>query len=133
MKKIITSSNIIVLFLSLCVTALLPLTTYASSVNGRYIKGSGAAIVFEVTVGKPAPASLIVEQSLSQKNKIKEASPQPQKISASGKVKWLVKNIKPGKKQFTIKLASPLQGSVKGVVRYRDPSSGKFLEMNVTP
>lgn len=133
MKKIITSSNAIVFVLSLCVSTLLPLTTHASSVSGRYIKASGTTITLAVTVGKPAPASLIVEQSLSNKNTIKGASPQPQKISKSGKVKWLVKNAKPGKKQFTIKLASPLQGSVKGIVRYRDPSSGKYLEINITP
>ena len=119
--------------LTALIICLLPLISHASTVNGRYIKGAGSTITLEISVGNPAPTSIIVEQSFSQKNKIKAAHPKPKKISGNGNAKWLVKNIKPGKKRFTLQLASPLKGSIRGVLRYKDPSTGKFLEKSFTP
>lgn len=105
----------------------------AASVTGRYVKGSGTTVSLEVSIKKPAPSSIIVEQTISPKNKIKNVSPKPQKIGGKGKVKWLIKNVRPGRQRFTIKLAQPLSGSVRGYIRYKDPASGKFSEMSITP
>lgn len=115
------------------ILSVLPISTFASSVSGRFLKGSGTTITLQISVGKPAPSSIIVEQSISPTNTIKNATPQPQKIGGNGKVKWLVKNIRPGKRQFTLKLSEPLKGSVRGVIRYKDPASGKFFESAITP
>lgn len=133
MQKSAKISNFHRLFFAIVIMGLLPLTSHASTVNGRFIKGSGSTITLEISVGTPAPTSIIVEQSFSQKNTIKAAQPKPKKISGNGNAKWLLKNIKPGKKRFTLQLASPLKGSIRGVVRYKDPASGKFLEKSFTP
>ncbi|BHH82975.1 hypothetical protein [Desulforhopalus sp. 52FAK] len=132
MQKSLKTRNI-QCFLTVLIIGLLPLASHASTVNGRYLKGSGSTITLEISVGKPAPSSIIVEQSFSQKNKVTAAQPKPNKMSGNGNAKWLLKNIKPGKKRFTLQLASPLKGSIRGVVRYKDPASGKFLEQSFTP
>ncbi len=133
MYTTLMNSKLSLIILLVCTLLVLPLSVLASSVTGRYLKGSGTTITLQVSVGKPAPSSIIVEQSISPKNKIKNAKPKPQKIGSNGKVKWLVKNIRPGKRQFTLKLSAPLQGSVRGVIRYKDPASGKFLESAIAP
>lgn len=112
---------------------LLPISALAKSVTGRYLKISGNTIVLEISVTKPAPTSIIVEQAFNKKNRVKSASPKPKKISSNGQVKWLVTHIRPGKKRFTLQLAAPLQGSVRAVLRYRDPSNGQFTEKSIRP
>lgn len=131
-KTQINKTQALIIFL-VSITILMPISAVASSVSGRFVKSSGTTITLQVNIGKPAPSIIIVEQTLSPRNKIKSAVPKPQKLGSNGKVKWLVKNVRPGKRQFTLKLAGPLQGSVQGVIRYKDPASGKFLESTVTP
>jgi len=133
MEKSTKTGTITRILLTTLIIGLIPLTGHASSVNGRYVKASGSTVSLEISIGKPAPTSIIVEQTFSQKNKIKAAQPKPKKISGNGNTKWLVKNIKPGKKRFTLQLASPLKGSIRAVIRYKDPATGKFLEKSLTP
>lgn len=111
----------------------LPSGAFGSSVNGRYLKGSGKTVVLEISVGKPAPSSVIVEQLFNPQNKITNVSPQAKKVGGNGQVKWLVKKPRPGKQKFTINLSGPLKGSVRGVIRFKDPSTGKFVEKSVRP
>ena len=112
---------------------LIPLSAAAASVSGKYIKVSGNTTVLQISVGKPAPPSIIVEQSPGNKNKVQSARPKPKKISGNGTIKWLLTKIRPGKQQFTVTFASPLKGSVRAILRYRDPSSGQFIEKSITP
>lgn len=119
--------------IALLLVLLIPISATAASVSGKYIKASGNTTVLQISVGKPAPPSIIVEQSLGNKNKVQSASPKPKKISGNGNIKWLLTKTRPGKQQFTVKLASPLKGSVRAILRYRDPASGQFIEKSITP
>ncbi|MFT5698212.1 MAG: hypothetical protein ACI8ZB_001066 [Desulforhopalus sp.] len=122
----------IILFITLLILCLFPMTISAAAVTGRYLKASGTAIVLELSVSSPAPSSIIVVSSCSSSNTIRSASPKPKKIdNKNGQVKWLVTNLKPGKKQFSIQLAAPLTGSVQGTIRYRDPAGGQFIEHRI--
>lgn len=119
--------------IALLLVCLIPISATAASVSGRYIKASGNTTVLQISVGKPAPTSIIVEQSFGNKNKIQSASPKPKKMRGNGTVKWLLTKTRPGKQQFTVKLANPLKGSVRAILRYRDPASGQFIEKSITP
>jgi len=128
--KSVTRNNALV---ALLLIALLPISASAASVTGKYIKAGGKTTILEISVGKPAPPSIIVEQSLSNKNKVTSASPKPKKINGNGNTKWLLTNTRPGKQKLTVQLASPLKGSVRAILRYRDPTNGRFIEKNITP
>jgi hypothetical protein len=121
------------LLIALLLIALLPISASAASVTGKYIKAGGKTTIIEISVAKPAPPSIIVEQSFSNKNKVTSASPKPKKINANGNTKWLLTNTSPGKQKLTVQLATPLKGSVRAILRYRDPANGKFIEKNITP
>ncbi len=101
-------------------------------ISGQYISSSGKEIVLSLRILSPAPGNLIVEQYLSSKNSIVSTSPKAKKRSA-GKVKWLFRNTAVGRLSISIQLQSPLQGEIKGVVRYRDPNSGNFIESRISP
>ncbi len=118
--------------MALLLVFLIPISATAS-VTGKYIKASGKTTVLEISVGKPAPPSIIVEQSLGNKNKVLSASPKPKKISGNGKIKWLLTKTRSGKQQFTVKMANPLKGEVRATLRYRDPTNGQFIEKSITP
>lgn len=120
---------LIVLLLILCT----PLVSKADSVTGRYLKASGNTTILEISIGKPAPQSIIVEQSLGNKNTIQSVSPKPKKTSGNGNIKWLLTKTRPGKRKFTVKLTTPLNGSVRATLKFRDPVSGQFIEKNITP
>ena len=131
--KIYKATISTILFASLATACLFPITAYSSGVTGRYLKASGTTVVFELSVDKPAPSSIIVEHSFSTKNQVLSASPKPKKINKNGQVKWLVTNVSPGKKQFSLQLAAPLSGTVQGSLRYRDPTTGQFTENSIRP
>lgn len=119
--------------IALLVVFLIPISATAASVSGKYIKVSGNTTVLQISVGKPAPPSIIVEQLLGNKNKVQSARPKAKKISGNGNIKWLLTKTKPGKQQFTVQFANPLKGSVRTILRYRDPASGQFIENSITP
>jgi hypothetical protein len=119
--------------IALLLIALLPISASANSVTGRYLKAAGKTTIVQISVGKPAPPSIIVEQSLSNKNKITSARPKPKKISGNGNTKWLLTNTRPGKQQFSVQFANPITGSIRTTLRYRDPANGQFIEKSITP
>lgn len=129
-----TAAITTILFAALTAGHLLPIAAYGAGVTGRYLQSSGTTVVLELSVGKPAPSSIIVEHSFTKRNQVLSASPRPKKINSnSGQVKWLVTNIRPGKQRFSLQLAAPLTGAVRASLRYRDPSSGQFTERNIRP
>ncbi len=101
-------------------------------ISGQYISSSGREIVLSLQILPPAPGNLIVEQYLSPRNSIVSTSPNAKK-RGPGKVKWLFRNTAVGRLSISILLQSPLQGQIKGVVRYRDPESGQFIESRISP
>jgi len=132
LKKIHTLELYNISLIILLLVFLTPISATAA-VTGKYINASGNTTVLEISVDNPAPPSIIVEQSPGNKNKVISANPRPKKVSGNGNVKWLLTNTRPGKQQFTVTMADPLQGSVRAILRYRDPANGQFIEKSITP
>lgn len=123
----------IVLFSILLAISMYPAGAVSQTlVSGRYASSSGNRIVLNLNISNPAPANLIVEQFLSADNSIVSTSPKTKKRSG-GKLKWLFRNTSPGRLTLAIQLQSSLKGTIRGVVRYRDPVSGNFIETQIAP
>ncbi len=121
-------------YLTLAIIFFVPILSHGAGVNGHYASASGNNISLVLSVGAPAPQSIIVEQILSPSNVIRGGSPQPKKINQKGgRVKWLLTNIRPGKRQIRLLLGGPLKGNIRATIRYRNPGDGKFTEFSVSP
>jgi hypothetical protein len=106
----------------------------AEAVTGRYLSSAGTSVVLSLSMQKPSPANLIVEQYLASGNKIIATSPPAKKIDAAGgKVKWLLTNTQNRTITLSIQLKRPLQGKISAMVRYREPGSGSFTELRIVP
>ena len=106
----------------------------ADLVSGKYLSANGTSLVLRLTIQHPAPANLIVEQSLAPGNLVTSTSPQARKIdNTKHKVKWLFRNIRSGKITLSTRLKTPLTGHPKAMIRYRDPQSGSFTEIRISP
>lgn len=106
----------------------------ADLVSGRYLSASGTTLVLSLSIHNPSPANLIVEQYLSPGNKIASTSPQAKKVDATQcKVKWLFRHTRSGNITLSIQLKEPLKGQANTMVRYRDPNSGTFTELRISP
>ena len=125
----IVHTLIFILFVSLMFQ---PLAQAKTLITGQYASSSGKTIVLNLHIQDPAPANLIVEQYLSPQNSVVSTSPKAKKGSA-GKIKWLFRNTASGRLTISIQLKSPLQGKITGVVRYRDPINGNFVESQISP
>ncbi|WP_457577015.1 hypothetical protein [Desulfomarina sp.] len=101
-------------------------------IDGTYSSASGKQIVLELNISSRRPVNLIVEQFLDPSNFILTTSPGAKKRS-SGKIKWLFRNISDRRLSISIRLRSPLKGTISAIVRYRDPDSGQFIESQVIP
>ncbi len=101
-------------------------------IDGTYISASGRQIVLELDISSRTPVNLIVEQFLDPDNFILTTSPGAKKRSA-GKIKWLFRNISDRRLLISIRLRSPLKGTISAIVRYRNPGSGQFIESQVIP
>jgi hypothetical protein len=122
-----------IFFTVACLYGFFPTDAHAAPVTGRYLSNTGTTIVLEISISKPAPSSIIVEQSIAKSNTILSVNPNPKKVTKSGQIKWLLTNLRPGKQRLTTKLSGPLNGNVRGILRYRDPASGQFTEVSITP
>lgn len=106
----------------------------ANLVSGRYLSSGGTALVLSLSIPNPSPSNLIVEQYLSPGNSIATTSPRAKKIDATQcKVKWLFRNTRSGNITLSIQLKAPLKGQASAIVRYRDPNSGAFTELRISP
>ncbi len=106
----------------------------ANLVSGRYLSATGNEVVLSLSIQSPSPVNLIVEQYLPPGNSIISTSPQAVKIDAArGKVKWLFRNTKSGGITLSIHLQTPLKGSARAIIRYRDPNGGSFTELQILP
>ncbi len=125
--------NIFVLAFILLVTLMLQPSAQAKAlITGQYISSSGKKIILNLNILNPAPANFIVEQYLSPRNSVISTSPKAKKGSP-GKIKWLFRNSASGRLSISIQLQSSLQGAVRGVIRYRHPVNGDFVEFSITP
>ena len=120
-------------FIVACFYSFFSSAANASPITGQYLSSTGSTIILEISISQPAPPSIIIEQSMAKTNTIKSVSPNPKIINKNGRIKWLLTNLNPGKQRLTTQLTAPLNGNVRGVLRYRDPDSGQFTELIITP
>lgn len=102
-------------------------------VGGRYLQNSGRQIVLEVSIGAPAPASLILKQQLPPGTRIVGAAPPVKKYTpANGMATWLITGLKPGRLIIRLQLESPLQGAPPmAEVRCKDPVTGAYMTTRI--
>jgi len=97
-------------------------------VSGRYLADSGREIVLELSIGAPAPSSLILRQYLVPGSRIVSAEPAYKKYDpGSGEVLWLLSGLGPGTRTVRLRLAAPQSQPVTGEVRCLDPETGRYV------
>ena len=94
----------------------------AELVSGRYLDIGGNEVRVELTVGSPAPASIILIQQLPKGVKVNASMPELKMYSpAKGKAKWLLSKVIVGKKTVSVTLDRPVaKEEISGEIRYRD-------------
>ena len=104
-------------------------------VSYRYLSASGQDIRLEIVVAAPSPASLIVSQVLPDRILLEQSNPRFQKYNpAQGEVSWLFTDLRPGSYQLSMRLATPVaQGRLRGEIRYKDPGSGRMVQLPTIP
>lgn len=103
-------------------------------IHGTFLPVRGTEIVLVLTINGPVPANVIVDQHIHPANRVINTIPKARKVtSQQGVVKWLFRNVKNGKITITTRLDAPLRGPIKAVVRYHDPHSGNFVELQIHP
>ncbi|BCL60966.1 hypothetical protein DGMP_16590 [Desulfomarina profundi] len=128
----LTNRSLILFFMLFMVLFTCRNTKAEILIDGTYISASGKQIVLELNISSRRPVNLIVEQFLDPGNFILTTSPGAKKRT-SGKIKWLFRNISDRRLSISIRLRSPLKGTISAIIRYRDPDSGQFIESQVIP
>lgn len=125
------------LFLALFVLFSLPVPLRAAQalVNGQYLSGTGQDIQLRITVANPSPTTLIVVQNLPIGMTIEAATPAFHQYDASkGEVKWLLTRISPGSYTVTLRLQrAAVPGEISGEIRYKEPASGRMINLSIRP
>ena len=127
------SRGTLVLVLILSMLAL-PLVAGAEElVSGRYHDLGGNEVRVELTIGSPAPASIILIQNLPRGVKVIASSPELKKYSpGKGQAKWLFRKVTAGKKIVSLTLDRPVgKGEISGEIRCRD-AAGKMVTVPLT-
>ena len=125
------------IFLALFVLLALPTPLCAAGalVSGQYLSATGQDIQLQITVASPAPTTLIVVQNLPAGTVIETASPAfHQHDAGKGEVKWLLTQVKPGRYVLNLHLSRPMfPGGISGEIRYKEPASGRLINLPVRP
>jgi hypothetical protein len=88
----------------------------------------------ELNISEPVPASIIISLNLPPQFAILEAAPPVKKHSKKdNEVKWLLKDLQPGRHQITYRLSSPLPPEqFECIVQYRDPRTGEMVSRKIS-
>ena len=100
----------------------------APQVTAHYSKSAGKEIVVEITVPSPPPSSIIFVQKLPTEVMIQRTQPKANSINQKkGKVKWLLRNLKPGKLNIRMFLDREVdRNEISGEIRFK-ASHGKGM------
>ncbi|MCB2180890.1 MAG: hypothetical protein KQH63_02555 [Desulfobulbaceae bacterium] len=125
-----------ILFLVLCIWLLLGATSQARDmVSGKYSSSAGKSIVLDLKVADPSPGNLIIHQFLPPGIDIIKSHPRVMKFDKkSGKAKWLIKKVQPGKMSISMELSKSIPaGAIRAEVRCRDQKTGEMTQITITP
>jgi len=134
-KNHTSASSLLFVALLLLVSLPRPLCAGEPLVGGQYLSAAGQDIQLLVTVSSPAPSTLIVIQNLPPGTVIDAASPAFNQYDAGkGEVKWLLTHVNPGRYTVSLRLQRPVvSGGISGDIRYKDPGSGRMINLRVRP
>lgn len=134
-KKHTKASGLLFVALLLLVSLPMPLCAGEGLVGGQYLSAAGQDIQLLITVGSPAPTTLIVIQNLPSGTVVDSASPAFNQYDAGkGEVKWLLTHVNPGRYTVSLRLQHPVvSGRISGDIRYKDPGSGRMINLRVRP
>lgn len=129
------ATGLLFVALLLLVSLPMPLRAGDALVGGQYQSAAGQDIQLLVTVGSPAPTTLIVIQNLPPGTVVDSASPAFNQYDAGkGEVKWLLTHVNPGRYTINLRLQHPVvSGRISGDIRYKDPGSGRMITLRVRP
>jgi hypothetical protein len=116
--------------------ALPTVTAYGGeTVSGRYTSSAGREILLQIDVGTPAPATVIIIQSLPPGTEIEQSTPELNMYKLErGEAKWLLKDMAPGRHSLSLRLKGPVSsGAVRGEIRFRNPATGEMVKTGVRP
>ena len=107
----------------------------AEGIQARYLENNGNRSILELTVEKPPPSSIIVQQTLPPGAVIQSASPAYKKfVAQKGVVKWLFKRPKPGVIHVVLTYTNTKKSGGKGataVIRCKSPITGELMTLHV--
>lgn len=107
---------------------LLPPGFFAAEISSHYLSDKGKTIILQLSIGSPAPNTIIVVQHLPPgSNVINSSPPHNTYKKKSEKIKWLIKNPTSGNMAIQLHLQDQVDaGSFPATVRYMDSRSGAF-------
>jgi hypothetical protein len=138
-KDIMRSARKKSLFWQLLITVTLCLAFPGSAgavplVSAHYTQQDASAGRLQLNIAAPAPSSVIVSLTLPEGSDILSASPDFKKRSKRPQeIKWLLKEVAPGKRTISFKLSAPFSFSqLHCIVQYMEPGDGKMITLQVT-
>jgi hypothetical protein len=131
LRNFVTTGALLALLLALPVIA----GAANRSVTCRYLQADGRHIQLQLTIGSPAPATIIVIQYLPPGTAIEQAQPAFSRFNQnSGEAKWLLKGVGAGRLLIDLHLSQPVQaGTVHGEIRYKHPTTGAMITEKIAP
>jgi len=89
----------------------------------------------ELNISEPVPASIIISLNLPPQFDVLDSTPPVKKHSKKdNEVKWLLKDLQPGRHVITYLLSSPLPPEqFECIVQYRDPRTGQMISQQINP
>lgn len=90
--------------------------------------------MLQLTIAAPAPSSVIVSLTLPEGYDIVAANPEFKKRSKrSREIKWLLKEVSPGKRTITFELSGPFSfAQLHCLVQYMPPGNGKMITIRAS-
>ena len=129
MKRVMSDTMKYYCLLVLFACLLFPTSANAEGVKARYTQNNSTGSILELTIGNPAPTSIIVKQHIPPRTRIAEASPSVTKYAyGKGVVTWLLKAPKPGVQRIHLQYQKPLSGgAASAVIRCKSPRDGRLM------
>ena len=102
-------------------------------VNGAIKQTDEKSVTINLEISRPAPATAIVTVDIPQGTNITDSKPKFSRfIQEKNQAQWLLKDIKPGKTEITIRFDKKISvKDLKALIRYKDVAGGKMVELPV--
>jgi len=102
-----------------------------AGIHARYSQPRGTKISWQIHIPSPAPAAVIVLQTIPPGTIVESCSPPESSYdSSTGTVKWLLTKVKPGTIKMKMKLDRPIRkkGEIHGKIIFQDTAHKPVAE-----